>query len=72
MEGEVFYGVRDAQVRLNSWRRYFNEERLHSSLGYLTPVEFAAALSSLEADEKRGDSMEGLPSAEPSTEGEKR
>lgn len=42
MDGEVFYGVKEAQVRLNSWRRYFNEERLHSSLGYRTPVEFAA------------------------------
>jgi transposase InsO family protein len=42
LDGEVFYGVKEAQVRLNGWRRYFNEERLHSSLGYQTPVEFAA------------------------------
>lgn len=42
MDGEVFYGVKEAQVRLNGWRRYFNEERLHSSLSYQTPVEFAA------------------------------
>lgn len=42
MDGEVFYGVKEAQVRLNGWRRYFNEERLHSSLGYQTPIEFAA------------------------------
>ena len=42
MDGEVFYGAREAQVRLNGWRRYFNEERLHSSLGYQTPNEFAA------------------------------
>ena len=42
MDGEVFYGVKEAQVRLNGWRRYFNEERLHSSLSYQTPIEFAA------------------------------
>ncbi len=42
LDGEVFYGVKEAQVRLNGWRRYFNEERRHSSLGYRTPVEFAA------------------------------
>ncbi|MES2465357.1 MAG: IS3 family transposase [Armatimonadota bacterium] len=42
LDGEIFYGVKEAQVRLNGWRRYFNEERLHSSLGCQTPVEFAA------------------------------
>lgn len=45
MNGEVFYGVKEAQVRLSSWRRYFNEERLHSSLGYQTPLEFATAFA---------------------------
>jgi putative transposase len=43
LDGEIFYGVKEAQVRLSSWRRYFNEERLHSSLGYQTPREFAGA-----------------------------
>jgi len=46
MDGEVFSGVKEAQVRLESWRRYFNEERLHSSLGYQTPMAFAASLAS--------------------------
>lgn len=41
LEGEVFLCLRDAQVRLGSWRRYWNSERLHSSLDYQTPVEFA-------------------------------
>jgi transposase InsO family protein len=43
LDGELFYGVRDAKIRLKAWRTYFNEERLHSSLGYLTPVEFREA-----------------------------
>lgn len=41
LNGEVFLSVLDAQVRLRIWRRYWNEERLHSSLGYQTPSEFA-------------------------------
>jgi putative transposase len=42
LDGEVFFSVADAQVRLNSWRRDWNEERLHSSLAYVTPRQFAA------------------------------
>jgi transposase InsO family protein len=42
LDGEVFLSVLEAQVRLSVWRRYWNEERLHSSLEYQTPVEFAA------------------------------
>ena len=42
LDGEAFLSVLDAQVRLGLWRRYYNEERLHSSLEYRTPSEFAA------------------------------
>jgi transposase InsO family protein len=42
LDGEAFLSVLDAQVRLGLWRRYYNEERLHSSLAYRTPSEFAA------------------------------
>jgi transposase InsO family protein len=42
LEREVFLGVIDAQVRTRLWRRWYNEERPHSSLGYQTPCEFAA------------------------------
>jgi len=42
LEREVFLGVVDAQVRTGIWRRWYNEERPHSSLGYQTPQEFAA------------------------------
>lgn len=42
LDGEVFGSIFEAQVRLDTWRRDYNEERLHSSLGYVTPREFAA------------------------------
>ena len=42
LNAEAFLSVADARARLGVWRRYWNEERLHSSLGYKTPEEFAA------------------------------
>ena len=39
---EVFLSRLDAQVRIGVWHRYYNSERLHSSLAYQTPFEFAA------------------------------
>ena len=41
LNGELFLSVVDAQVRAGVWRRWYNEERPHSSLGYQTPREFA-------------------------------
>ena len=42
LDGEVLLSVLDAKTRLGLWRRYYNEERLHSRIGYLTPRQFAA------------------------------
>jgi transposase InsO family protein len=42
LDGEVFLSAREAQVRLDRWRRDWNQDRLHSSLGYITPNEYAA------------------------------
>jgi putative transposase len=35
-----FTNLRDAQRRIELWRRDYNEVRPHSSLGYLTPTEY--------------------------------
>ena len=38
-----FQNLFDARRKIAAWRREYNEERPHSSLGYKTPKEFAAA-----------------------------
>jgi putative transposase len=37
-----FLNTADARRRIQAWRKQYNELRPHSSLGYLTPAEFAA------------------------------
>ncbi len=39
----VFVSLDDARRKIEQWRIQYNRERPHSSLGYLTPEEFAAA-----------------------------
>ncbi len=38
-----FGNLFDARRKIGAWREEYNEERPHSSLGYRTPAEFAAA-----------------------------
>jgi putative transposase len=40
LNGQLFDSLFEAKVLLEDWRREYNRERLHSSLCYLTPVEF--------------------------------
>ena len=46
---EWFRSQGEAKVVIESWRRHFNEVRPHSSLGYLTPAEFAAKIEEQDA-----------------------
>ena len=39
---ETFYSLREAKILIGAWRKEYNTERPHSSLGYLTPEEFRA------------------------------
>ena len=41
----LFGSLADARAKLAAWRRDYNEVRPHSSLGYLTPTDYARALS---------------------------
>ena len=42
---ELFRNVREAQKIADAWKEEYNERRPHSSLGNLTPKEFAEVLS---------------------------
>ena len=38
LNGEIFYTLKEAQVFIESWRRYYNTVRPHSALGYRPPA----------------------------------
>ena len=40
LNAEVFCNLAEAQVKLRIFQRFYNEERPHSSLGYLTPANY--------------------------------
>lgn len=37
---ELFHDLADAEKKIEKWRKYYNEERPHSSIGMKTPVDF--------------------------------
>ena len=45
---EWFSSVKEAQVVIEQWRKFYNEERPHSSLRYLTPLEFKSKMENKE------------------------
>jgi transposase InsO family protein len=38
LNGEIFYSLAEARIVIEAWRRYYNTERPHSSLGYKPPA----------------------------------
>jgi putative transposase len=46
---EWFRSRAEAKVVIETWRRHYNEVRPHSSLGYLTPAEFAVQIEEQDA-----------------------
>ena len=60
LNAEVFDGVHDAKALAAKWRHEYNHRRPHSSLGYLPPAAFAAAL-------ERGDEAPLPSQTHPST-----
>jgi putative transposase len=41
LNAHEFVSIEDARSRIESWRQDYNDHRPHSSLGHLTPSEFA-------------------------------
>lgn len=58
LDVEVFYNLTDAQVKLAVYRRWYNEERPHSSIANVAPAVFRARCS---------DSGRATPSLHPNT-----
>jgi putative transposase len=66
-----FENLFDARRKIAAWKKEYNEERPHSSLGYLTPAAFARQWSaspsclgsSAAADRRQGDPAGSLRSA---------
>lgn len=44
LDAEVFHNLADAQLKLEVFRRYYNQVRPHSALGYIPPAQFAQQL----------------------------
>ena len=38
LNGEIFYSLAEARIVIESWRRHYNTQRPHSSLGYKPPA----------------------------------
>jgi transposase InsO family protein len=49
LDREIFYTLDEARVLVEMWRRYYNQVRPHSSLGYRPPVPEAVLLPQMEA-----------------------
>ena len=77
---EWFLSRAEAKAIIEAWRRHYNEVRPHSSLGYLTPAEFAANLQQNNAapasatgrDATRHGGSAPRPVATPSFKGQSR
>jgi putative transposase len=64
---EIFYSVKEAKILTNQWRLHYNNQRPHSSLGYLTPSEFEENYNAMNAGAQpphpRSLSHFGLPAS---------
>lgn len=45
-----FLSLVDARAKIEAWRRDYNESRPHTSLGWMTPVEYTAAAAQKAAE----------------------
>jgi putative transposase len=56
-----FQNLFDARRKIAAWRKEYNEERPHSSLGYKTPNEFAAQAASFYRAERGARKSDAVP-----------
>ncbi len=60
LKREVFTNLLEAKVLVEEYRNHYNHRRPHSSLGYRTPVEFAASCEPAKADEDLMKELESV------------
>ena len=53
LDGEIFYSLAEAKIIIEAWRRYYNTERPHSSLGYKPPAPEASSGLRQQAEQHR-------------------
>ena len=66
LDVDVFHNLAEAQMKLAVYRRYYNEERPHSSLGDIPPARFAASANCRDEvfkTRKEGISISSTPEA---------
>ena len=62
LDGEIFYSLAEARIVIESWRRHYNTERPHGSLGYKPPAPevFIPALAARAASQPRPATLPAL------------
>lgn len=65
LDREAFGSLKEAKLVVEDWRRAYNEQRPHSSLGYQSPAAFAAAAAAPAAS--RSATLRGLPREQDTT-----
>lgn len=63
LNGEVLTSLLEARVVVEDHRRHYNEDRVHSSLGYQTPTEFANTLTQAQGARKASAKEEAKTAA---------
>jgi putative transposase len=62
LDGEIFYSLAEARIVIESWRRHYNTERPHGSLGYKPPAPevFFPALAARAGSQPRPATLPAL------------
>ena len=67
----LFFDLNQARQKITAWAADYNLQRPHSSLGYLTPVAFAANLTATGDQLRNPDQLRRSPVATPAPLGAK-
>jgi transposase InsO family protein len=69
LDETLFFGLDHAREKIRSWVHDYNHRRPHSSLGYATPADYAAALTATGDRMRNPDQLRRSPIAHPTPAG---